>query len=122
MRPWLAAGAGVLAGLVAGGIWTWAQPNRYRADARVLVRPPSSRIVPAVQALAESSLVAANVQQTLHLSSPPRVSAKTGTGGVLTMSVEAGSREAIGVRRVAVGADQPPVAGGEHVGGLDQSA
>ena len=93
MRPWLAAVAGVLAGLVAGGIWTWAQPNRYRADARVLVRPPSSRIVPAVQALAESSLVAANVQQTLHLSSPPGVSAKTGTGGVLTMSVEAGSRE-----------------------------
>jgi capsular polysaccharide biosynthesis protein len=93
VRPWLAVVAGVLAGLVAGAIWTWAQPNRYRADARVLVRPPSSRIVPAVQALAESSLVATNVQQTLRLASPPHVSAKIGKGGVLTVSVEAGSRE-----------------------------
>jgi capsular polysaccharide biosynthesis protein len=93
VRSWLAVVAGVLAGLVAGGIWTWAQPDRYRADARVLVRPDSSRIIPAVQALAESSLVAANVHQTLRLSSPPHVSAKTGKGGVLTVSVEAGSRE-----------------------------
>jgi capsular polysaccharide biosynthesis protein len=93
VRPWLAVVAGVLAGLVAGAIWTWAQPDRYRADARVLVRPDSSRIVPAVQALAESSLVATNVQQTLRLASPPSVSAKTGKGGLLTVSVEAGSRE-----------------------------
>jgi hypothetical protein len=93
VRPWLALAAGVLAGLVAAAIWTWAQPNRYRADARVLVRPGSSRIVPAVQALAESSLVATNVQQTLRLASPPRVSAKLGKGGVLTVSVEGGSRE-----------------------------
>jgi hypothetical protein len=93
VRPWLAFAAGVLAGLVAGAIWTWAQPTRYRADARVLVRPDSSRIVPAVQALAASSLVATNVQQTLRLSSPPHVSARSGEGGVLTVSVEAGSRE-----------------------------
>jgi capsular polysaccharide biosynthesis protein len=85
--------AGFLAGLAAGAIWMWAQPDRYRADARVLVRPQSSRIVPAVEALAESSLIASNVAQTLHLSSPPHISAKTGMGGVLTVSVEAGSRE-----------------------------
>lgn len=83
----------VLAGLAAGAIWTWLQSDRYRAEARVLVRPATERVVPAVEALAESSLVAANVAQTLHLSSPPDVSAKTGKGGVLTVSVEAGARE-----------------------------
>jgi hypothetical protein len=93
VRALLALVAGVLAGLVAGAIWTWVQADRYRADARVLVRPASSRIVPAVEALAESSLVEANVAQTLHLSSPPHVSATIGRGGVLTVSVEAGSRE-----------------------------
>jgi capsular polysaccharide biosynthesis protein len=93
VRPWLAVVAGVIAGLAVGAIWTWAQADRYRADARVLVRPGSSRIVPAVQALAESSLVATNVQQTLHLASPPHVSAKLGKGGLLTVSVEAGSRD-----------------------------
>jgi capsular polysaccharide biosynthesis protein len=83
----------VLAGLAAGAIWTWLQSDRYRADARVLVRPPTARVVPAVEALAESSLIASNVAQTLHLSSPPDVSAKTGKGGVLTVSVEAADRE-----------------------------
>jgi hypothetical protein len=83
----------VLAGLAAGAVWTWLQPDRYRADARLLVRPPTSRIAPAVEALAESSLVESNVAQTLHLSSPPHVAADLGKGGVLTVSVEAGSRE-----------------------------
>jgi capsular polysaccharide biosynthesis protein len=83
----------VLGGLAAGAIWTWLQADRYRADARVLVRPASSRIVPAVEALAESSLVASNVAQTLRLSSPPSISAMRGDGGVLTISVEAGGRE-----------------------------
>jgi hypothetical protein len=83
----------VLAGLAVGAIWTWLQPDRYRADARLLVRPPTSRIAPAVEALAESSLVESNVAQTLHLSSPPHVAADLGKGGVLTVSVEAGSRE-----------------------------
>jgi hypothetical protein len=46
-----------------------------------------------VEALAESSLVESNVAQTLHLSSPPHVAADLGKGGVLTVSVEAGSRE-----------------------------
>jgi capsular polysaccharide biosynthesis protein len=83
----------VLVGLAAGGIWTWLQSDRYRADARVLVRPSTSRVVPAVEALAESSLIAQNVAQTLHLSSPPDLSAKRGDGGVLTVSTEAGSRD-----------------------------
>ena len=83
----------VLAGLAAGAIWTLLQPDRYRADARVLVRPASARIVPAVEALAESSLVEANVAQTLRLSSSPDISAKRGDGGVLTVSANAGSRE-----------------------------
>jgi len=83
----------LLAGLAAGAIWTLLQSDRYRADARVLVRPQSSRILPAVEALAESSLVESNVAQTLHLASPPNVAATSGKGGVLTVSVEEGSRE-----------------------------
>ena len=93
MKSLLVVAAGVLAGLAAAAIWTWAQPERHRADARVLVRPASARVVPAVAALAESSLVESNVAQTLRLASPPDVSASTGDGGVLTISVEAGSRE-----------------------------
>jgi hypothetical protein len=93
MRALLVAAGCLVAGLAAGAIWTWAQPDRYRADARVLVRPGSNRIAPAVEALAESSLVESNVAQTLHLSSPPHVSATSGKGGVLTVSVEAESRE-----------------------------
>jgi hypothetical protein len=83
----------VLAGLAAGAIWTLLQSDRYRADARLLVRPASARIVPAVEALAESSLVETNVAQTLHLSSPPKISAEKGESGVLTVSVAAGNRE-----------------------------
>jgi capsular polysaccharide biosynthesis protein len=93
MRALLVAAGFLAGGLAAGAIWTWAQPDRYRADARVLVRPGSNRIVPAVEALAESSLVESNVAQTLHLSTPPHVSATSSKGGVLTVSVEAGSRE-----------------------------
>jgi capsular polysaccharide biosynthesis protein len=83
----------VLAGLAVGGIWTWAQPDRYRADSRLLVRPASARIVPAVEAIAESSLVATNVMQTLRLSSPPDISARREDAGVLTVSAKAGSPE-----------------------------
>ena len=93
MRALLVAAGCLVAGLAAGAIWTWAQSDRYRADARVLVRPGTDRIVPAVEALAESSLVESNVAQTLHLSTPPHVSATSGKGGVLTVSVEAESRE-----------------------------
>ena len=93
MKPLAALLTGVLAGLAAGAIWTWAQADRFRAEARVLVRPASERIVPAVEALAESSLLEANVAQTLHLASSPHISAKAGKGGIVTVSVEAGSRE-----------------------------
>jgi capsular polysaccharide biosynthesis protein len=82
-----------LVGLAAGAIWTLLQSDRYRAEARVLVRPETSGVVPAVETLAESSLVESNIAQTLHLASSPNVSAKSGKGGVLTVSVEEGSRE-----------------------------
>lgn len=86
--------AGVLLGLAAGAIWTLAQPERHRAEARVLVRgAAASRVVPAVEALAESSLLEQNVAQTLHLRRPLHVTATAGKGGVVTLSVEAGSRE-----------------------------
>ncbi|HWJ44916.1 MAG TPA: hypothetical protein VNR63_05970 [Gaiellaceae bacterium] len=84
---------GLAIGLAAGALWTWSQANRYRAEARVLVRPPSAHILPAVEALAESSAVESNIAQTLHLSTPPDISASGGSGGVLTLGVEAGSRE-----------------------------
>jgi len=93
VRPLAVAAALVLAGLAAAAIWTWAQPDRFRAEASVVVRPGGDRIVPAVKALAESTLVESNVAQTLRLSSPPRVSASRHAGGLLTVSVEAGSRE-----------------------------
>jgi capsular polysaccharide biosynthesis protein len=82
-----------LVGLAAGATWTLLQSDEYRADSRLLVRPASARIVPAVEALAESSLVATNIAQTLHLSSAPDISAKRGDAGVLTVSAEGGSRE-----------------------------
>ncbi len=85
--------AGVVLGLAAGGIWTLAQPDRHRAEARVLVRGTARGLVPAVKALAESSLLEQNVAQTLRLSHPPRVSATVGEGGVLTLSAEAESRD-----------------------------
>jgi hypothetical protein len=91
-RP-LVVAAGVLAGLAAGGIWTVLQSDSFRADARVLVRPADERNVARVQTVAESSLVASNVAQTLRLSSPPHVDAKTGKGGVLTISAEGATRE-----------------------------
>jgi hypothetical protein len=82
--------AGVVLGLLAGEIWTLAQPDRYRAEARMLVRGTARGLVPAVRALAESSLLEQNVAQTLRLSKPPRVTATAGEGGILTLSVEAG--------------------------------
>jgi hypothetical protein len=86
--------AGVLVGLAAGAIWTLAQPERHRAEARVIVRgAEASRVVPAVEALAESSLLEENVAQTLHLRRPVEVSADKGQGGVLTLSVEAESSD-----------------------------
>jgi hypothetical protein len=86
--------AGALIGLAAGGIWTLVQPDRYRAETRVLLRGEGvSRVEPAVRALGESSILEQNVAQTLHLAKPSQVTAEAGAGGVLTLSVEAGSRE-----------------------------
>ena len=76
----------VLCGLLVGGLWTLLQPTRFRADAHVLVRPATPRTVAGVEALAESSLVAENIAQTLHVTAPD-VTATPGEGGVLTVSV-----------------------------------
>lgn len=84
---------GVVLGLAAGGIWALAQPDRHRAEARVLVRGTARGLIPAVKALAESSLLEQNVAQTLRLSHPPRIAATVGEGGVLTLSAEADSRD-----------------------------
>ena len=78
-----------LGGLAVGGIWTLLQADSFRADARVLVRPHTS----AVTALAQSSLIESNIAQTLHLSSPPKITASEGKGGVLTVTAHGGSRE-----------------------------
>jgi capsular polysaccharide biosynthesis protein len=78
-----------LGGLAVGGIWTLLQTDSFRADARVLVRPHN----PAVAALAQSSLIESNIAQTLHLSSPPNITASEGDGGVLTVSADGDSRE-----------------------------
>ncbi|MFL5982759.1 MAG: hypothetical protein ACJ74R_13725 [Gaiellaceae bacterium] len=83
----------VLAGVVVGAAWTWAQEQRYRADARVLVSGAGGRLMPALEALAEGSVVRSNVAQTLRLAAQPRVSAGVGEGRILTISVEAASRE-----------------------------
>ena len=93
MKAWLTLAGCILAGLAAGGIWTLLQPDRFRADARLQVRPASGQILAGVEALAESSLVESNVAQTLHLASAPHISARSGKGGILTVSVKAGSRE-----------------------------
>ena len=58
----------------------------------MLVRPATPRTVAGVEALAESSLVAENIAQTLHVTAPD-VTATPGEGGVLTVSVTAGEGE-----------------------------
>ena len=67
------------------------QPDRYRADARVLVRPGEQphRARPS-RRWRRAACVESNVAQTLRLSTPPHVSATSGKGGVLTVSVEGG--------------------------------
>jgi hypothetical protein len=85
--------AGLLIGLAAGAVWTLLQPDRHRAETRVLVRGDARGLVPAVKALAESSLLEQNLAQTLRLKDTPEITAAGGTGGVLTLSAEAGSSE-----------------------------
>jgi hypothetical protein len=85
--------AGLLIGLAAGAVWTLLQPDRHRAETRVLVRGDARGLVPAVKALAESSLLEQNLAQTLRLKDTPEITAAGGNGGVLTLSAEAGSSE-----------------------------
>jgi hypothetical protein len=85
--------AGLLIGLAAGAVWTVLQPDRYRAEARVLIRGEARGLVAAVKALAESSLLEQNLAQTLRLEDTPQVTATGGKGGVITLSTEGGSSE-----------------------------
>jgi hypothetical protein len=85
--------AGLVIGLAAGAVWMLLQPDRYRAETRVLTRGEARGLVPAVKALAESSLLEQNLAQTLRLDDTPEISASGGNGGVVTLSTEAGSSE-----------------------------
>ena len=70
--------AGLAVGLAAGVVWTLLQPERHRAEVRVVVRGDARGLVPAVEALAESSLLEQNVAQTLRLDNTPQISADGG--------------------------------------------
>jgi hypothetical protein len=86
--------AGALAGVLAGLVWTLAQPERHRAETRLLIRGPAvTGAGPAVRALAESSVLEENVRQTLRLQRPPNVRAANEEGRILRLEVEAGSAE-----------------------------
>jgi hypothetical protein len=85
--------AGVLLGLVVGGVWTLLQPDRYRAETQVILRGGSAiRLAPAVATLANGSVVQENVKQTLRLSKAPDLSARVDKN-ILVMVAEAGSKE-----------------------------
>jgi hypothetical protein len=85
--------AGVLLGLAIGGVWTLLQPDRFRAEAHVaLSGGPATRLTPAVETLANGSVVAQNVKQTLRLSKPPHLSASVNKS-IVKILAEAGSRE-----------------------------
>jgi hypothetical protein len=83
----------VLLGLVIGGVWTLLQPDRYRAEANVLLRGASaSRLAPAVETLANGSVLEQNVKQTLRVTQRPDLSARANEG-VVSIFAEAGSAE-----------------------------
>jgi hypothetical protein len=85
--------AGVLLGLVIGGVWTLLQTDRYRAESHVvLTGAPASRLAPAVVTLANGHVVQENVKQTLRLSNPPDLSASLDKN-ILDIVAEAGSKE-----------------------------
>jgi hypothetical protein len=85
--------AGVLLGLAIGGVWTLLQPDRYRAESDVILRGSSAgSLAPAVETLANGSVVEQNVKQTLRLAHLPELSARVHQS-VVTMSAVAGSRE-----------------------------
>ena len=75
-------------------MWTLLQPDRYRAETRVVLQGNDvSTVLPAVKALGESSILEQNVAQTQRLSHPPHVSASAGAGGLVKLTVEAGDPE-----------------------------
>jgi hypothetical protein len=85
--------AGLLLGLAIGGVWTLLQPDRYAAQAHLtLSGGPASRLAPAVQTLANGSVVEQNVKQTLRLSHPPDLSASVDKN-IVEIRAEAGSPE-----------------------------
>jgi hypothetical protein len=85
--------AGLVLGLAIGGVWTWLQPDRYRAETHLILRGgPATRLSLAVLTLANGGVVQENVRQTLRLSKTPHLSASLDKN-VLGISAAAGSRD-----------------------------
>jgi len=85
--------AGLLLGLAIGGVWTLLQPDRYAAQAHVtLSGGPASRLSPAVETLANGSVLEQNVKQTLRLAKAPDLSASVDKS-IVEIRAEAGSPE-----------------------------
>ena len=87
------AAAGLVLGLAIGAAWTLLQPDRYAAETHLVLSGPSAaRLAPAVETLANGSVVQENVRQTLRLSNPPDLSASL-RKSILDIRAKAGSRE-----------------------------
>ena len=87
------AAAGLVLGLAVGAVWTLLQPDRYAAETHLVLSGPSAaRLAPAVETLANGSVVQENVRQTLRLSNPPDLSASL-RKSILDIRAKAGSRE-----------------------------
>jgi hypothetical protein len=87
------AAAGLLLGLAIGGVWTLLQSDRYAAETHVVLSGPSAaRLAPAVETLANGSVVEGNVKQTLRLGGAPNLSASL-RNTILAIRAEAGSKE-----------------------------
>jgi hypothetical protein len=87
------AAAGLVLGLAIGAVWTLLQPDRYAAETHLVLSGPSAaRLAPAVETLANGSVVQENVRQTLRLSNPPDLSASL-RNSILNIRAKAGSRE-----------------------------
>jgi len=85
--------AGLLLGLAIGGVWTLLQPDRYAAQAHLtLSGGPASRLAPAVETLANGSVVQQNVKQTLRLSHAPDLAASVDKN-IVEVRAKAGSPE-----------------------------
>jgi hypothetical protein len=85
--------AALLLGLAIGGVWTWLQPDRFRAETHLILQGASAtRLSPAVLTLANGGVVRENVRQTLRLSQTPDLSANLDRN-VLAVFAEAGSQD-----------------------------